>query len=50
MNYETIHQPVLMPTLADRLRDFYWSNREACDASIFFGVIALVVTVLVQMA
>lgn len=50
MNSEYFYQPVMKPTLLDRARDFYWSNQDACDAAMFFGVIALVVTVLVQMA
>jgi len=50
MNCEYIYQPVLKPTLADNLSDFYWSNRHACDAVMFVGVLAMVVTVLVKMA
>ncbi|WP_193749480.1 hypothetical protein [Agrobacterium tumefaciens] len=50
MNSEYFYQPVMKPTLLDRARDFYWSKQGACDAAMFVGVVAMVVTVLVQMA
>lgn len=50
MNTDYIYNPAPKMTLRDRAADFYWSNRHACDAGMFLGVVALFAAVLVQMA